>query len=692
MQDPHSDDLLSAYIDGELTPEEQARVERWFEASPAARQELEDLRSISELVRNLPERSLGPDFAAEVLAAAERRMLLPEPGPAPIVPAEAPAVHAPGNSQPATVRRWSARWLAVGAPVAAAVALLIGTQFMDERADGPLVAERGAGLESRPAVPEQAGAPVALRSADEDGAALAQTPAGGQTPAGEGGEVAARSAPQDAAARARPAAEAEFGARGAIETADRSAARNRRSDRQDGGAGESKPGRSGLPGPEVAALRVAPDAAGEGAPGGVRELKMARAGRPAAAPAEAEITLQAGGPLVEQLLQQEADSVTVVRVYVQDPDAGLRNLQTLLARADQLAERRSLTAERDADAAPPPAAAPVPAPAAVSTGDADTAVRKAGAGQDESPAANALLVEADAAHLTAALAQLQADKSVVELQWGGTIEIAVLEAAAQPAARRSVAAGTGQSRLPGAPVAAAAPLPLQANAAKSAEKQEAVTKSNSADRPVGSKPAADAKSDTAQPDTAQPDTAQPESAKGEAGLTAEKRQKLGAGGGSAAGGVGPGTASPSGAAGSQRNRKEKMAADTAPISAPMRQRALNLSLDQLAPRQAEQAFRQSPAEAAKRAAADDDAQERLKKGAQPAGKPALAQQSPPQNREPARENGVRPQRGQSADKASPADERRRSVQVIFVFERAAPTSDSADAPADGPAPAVPPRQ
>ena len=43
MNDPSENELLSAYLDGELTADERAEVERLLAANPAAREALDEL-------------------------------------------------------------------------------------------------------------------------------------------------------------------------------------------------------------------------------------------------------------------------------------------------------------------------------------------------------------------------------------------------------------------------------------------------------------------------------------------------------------------------------------------------------------------------------------------------------------------------------------------------------------------------
>jgi len=90
MNDLPQNELLSAYLDGELTAAEQADVERLLAASPAARQLLDELRTLSATLQALPQQKLGEDLSQQVLQIAEHRMLTEgEPGEAsasPIAP------------------------------------------------------------------------------------------------------------------------------------------------------------------------------------------------------------------------------------------------------------------------------------------------------------------------------------------------------------------------------------------------------------------------------------------------------------------------------------------------------------------------------------------------------------------------------------------------------------------------------
>lgn len=78
------DELLSAYLDGELTADDSARVERLLAERPESRQLLEDLRLVRESLQTLPRRRLDDDFSQHVLRQAEREVLHSGPDADPV--------------------------------------------------------------------------------------------------------------------------------------------------------------------------------------------------------------------------------------------------------------------------------------------------------------------------------------------------------------------------------------------------------------------------------------------------------------------------------------------------------------------------------------------------------------------------------------------------------------------------------
>jgi len=75
MKNVPENELFSAYLDGELTAEEQAQVERMLADSPAARQLLDELRALSSTLQSLPQYKLDEDLSEAVLRHAEREIL-----------------------------------------------------------------------------------------------------------------------------------------------------------------------------------------------------------------------------------------------------------------------------------------------------------------------------------------------------------------------------------------------------------------------------------------------------------------------------------------------------------------------------------------------------------------------------------------------------------------------------------------
>jgi negative regulator of sigma E activity len=110
------DEVLSAYLDGELTDTERDEVDAWLKSDPAAQRTLDELRAVRDLVVGLPRQTVGEDLATKVLQLAERRML-----------SETPAADDATAPQPlsttAPQRRFLGRRALAWAGLAAAVAL-----------------------------------------------------------------------------------------------------------------------------------------------------------------------------------------------------------------------------------------------------------------------------------------------------------------------------------------------------------------------------------------------------------------------------------------------------------------------------------------------------------------------------------------------------------------------------------------
>ena len=137
MRDVPENELFSAYLDGELSAAEQARVEELLARSPRARQLLDELRALSSTLQGLPPHKLDEDLSERVLRVGERRLLAERPagrGPAPApsagagpsTPASAPAVPPPPDADGGSRLRRMLSPRALGWSImAVAVALLI---------------------------------------------------------------------------------------------------------------------------------------------------------------------------------------------------------------------------------------------------------------------------------------------------------------------------------------------------------------------------------------------------------------------------------------------------------------------------------------------------------------------------------------------------------------------------------------
>lgn len=117
--DDFDDELLSAYVDGELTATERALVEERLRSDSTAAAFVNELRSLSSAIKSLPRQTLGRDLRAGVLAEVEQtRADLAQHGPA----AERDAATLPPADRRAGLRRglfWSA--LAIAATVLVAL-------------------------------------------------------------------------------------------------------------------------------------------------------------------------------------------------------------------------------------------------------------------------------------------------------------------------------------------------------------------------------------------------------------------------------------------------------------------------------------------------------------------------------------------------------------------------------------------
>jgi putative zinc finger protein len=122
------DELLSAFLDGELSPQEHEQVERHLAVSAADRQLVAKLQSLRSEVQSLPPVAVSADFADRVVRSA-------------IAEAEKHNASAAVTSLPAASDRGQRRRIWIGAAVASAAALaasvLLVVQFAIKNKAGP---------------------------------------------------------------------------------------------------------------------------------------------------------------------------------------------------------------------------------------------------------------------------------------------------------------------------------------------------------------------------------------------------------------------------------------------------------------------------------------------------------------------------------------------------------------------------
>jgi hypothetical protein len=153
------DELLSAYIDGELTADERAAVEARLATDPAAQQLLHELRSVAQDVQSLPTERVGRDLSDEIL----RRVAPKKAAAAPVEPSPSP-----GPMPKLTIFGNRRSWMWASLALAAGLLIMI-VQSGDERGQNMAPVARR--------VEPQAGEVSALKSDKDAGreSAIAQS-------------------------------------------------------------------------------------------------------------------------------------------------------------------------------------------------------------------------------------------------------------------------------------------------------------------------------------------------------------------------------------------------------------------------------------------------------------------------------------------------------------------------------------
>jgi hypothetical protein len=201
------DELLSAYLDDELSPAERAAVESRLSEDPSAQQLLHQLRSVSEAVQALPQEVVGHDMRESILRKAEQAResaLMPglravgEHADAPNGEAAATLDAAPKFTLGQTRRGW------IWASLAVAAALLIMVFGREpERDKLPAVAQR----DDRAPEARGFGRDLVIRAPNEPTATEPAAPAGatdGAAPAPSNSSWQLTTAPTDMEAAPAP--------------------------------------------------------------------------------------------------------------------------------------------------------------------------------------------------------------------------------------------------------------------------------------------------------------------------------------------------------------------------------------------------------------------------------------------------------------------------------------------------------
>jgi hypothetical protein len=128
MNEKIPEELISAYIDGELTSDEQVRVEQALLEDPQSQQLLEDLQALHDRLQAIPRSEPSQDYTQQILRRAERAILT---GPSTASGEEATTAVRPANpgvqaNQPTNLKHL------IWASTALAATLMLALLFRSE--------------------------------------------------------------------------------------------------------------------------------------------------------------------------------------------------------------------------------------------------------------------------------------------------------------------------------------------------------------------------------------------------------------------------------------------------------------------------------------------------------------------------------------------------------------------------------
>ncbi len=152
------DELLSAYLDGELSPEERAAIEARLAADPAAQRLLHEFRSVSQSVHALPQESLGRDLSEVIVRRAQQaRPAIATSAPSKTTVADGRPSHLGGELPKITIFGSRRTWFWASLALAAGLFIMF-TQPGDEKVNKtlPPVAQRDREIVSNNPVREPA--------------------------------------------------------------------------------------------------------------------------------------------------------------------------------------------------------------------------------------------------------------------------------------------------------------------------------------------------------------------------------------------------------------------------------------------------------------------------------------------------------------------------------------------------------
>ena len=130
MTSPFSDELITAYLDGELTDDERADVEKQMREDSELRSLCDDLQKLRHTLQAVPVVEPSAGLAQRVLRQAERRMLLGDDsaGHEPVRrPGDSDRSHPTGSSK-ATLNNWN--WRLTATAIGSVAALLLVAMFL----------------------------------------------------------------------------------------------------------------------------------------------------------------------------------------------------------------------------------------------------------------------------------------------------------------------------------------------------------------------------------------------------------------------------------------------------------------------------------------------------------------------------------------------------------------------------------